>query len=1318
MMQNICKKFLLLLMFSLLRVDMLSSDFTKEEFHKNDEKKKSNNENFNPDIINQEENSNSSSDDENKYNENFENDHLNPDKTSSNIPFGNDNEYANDPEKKVINFFKKKVKLEEIKKNNKKKLEVLDILKNVNDHFEEKNKDKEEAIIKNQLTSIDIGQTFEKKIINKNDDVNTIHEVNSILNKRIEKNQELKTLRDEQRGKDLNGAINSYYELRQAESEIENLENEIKKDKKKKKEEIEIVKERKKLEEEIDEGIKLEEKIQQLKEEEKRYKKLEEDYIEASKKVLNTEEFLKKKLEDLVWDKSKWDADQEIIKNADTEVCQIEKKLNDIQQRKKRKEEIQLDRKKRQESLEEKEKKLNDLNLGEKMKKIKELEEKTINIKSQYKLPKEKEISEMERNTKELRNKKVKKTKKKETLNNLEQQHNLLEKEIATISKKPINSNEETFLSEYNNKVKILKEKRIGLRAIEGKIEEAKTEEILVGELKKREKERETELANLNMKKEKVNNGLKEVEERIMTLSPYSGELDLAIENIKKREETEENKNGAALEEQIFKNLKKKVKEEQKNYKNERVFQKFEDNMKVLDKYLKSNTGIERYDEEIIKVNIKDQNKISKTQNKESKDQNKISEEKTNGFGKYIASSTKNMKRMVEENNIINETGKDAIISYIDTIERFCENIDETQNKDPKFKEKKKEEFILLCGEIEEYWEEYNIKGNYNNKKKYNNKRKCTKPKENIEEEEEEGRVLKGQQHRKDKFLAKLHRFENFVENYAFGTTPIEQLEAIAEEKEEKKIEEEGKDILNKKEKEKKLKDLIDNIKNEKKIENNKTEEKQEEIINTKEDNDKEIKIENNNNEELKVTDDGNGKSKIENNNIEKEVINNQKRSTEEIISKGNLFDDTERKILLNGKNWHFDKNGKIVRGEYEEEINNNEQNDSDKNDDKSLINLIESQEYKDMKNRALGKEEKEEQKDGGKVNAINLKIDNRKSIDKNIIKKDVVKKQQHNAEYILKEGLQLDMIAKMEKGRKFSEEMSCCYEKCLKKYYPNLFKKNSNYIKTVNNVVENEKEGYEKFINTYRGEISKISPLILLRGFGRFAISFLFSTINSIMQFERKDVIGPYFSFYTLSFGRIVQPSFLRENIYIDISLSLLSLLIFSAVDSKIDGYYLSHYKITSPLCRFLSLIKYTTNAFNININFFVNKDFYMSFNIMSIFDSILSWYWFNKSKFEEKIKKEIEEYNTQRKSIKEERKVKRDILVAMLNKQKEAWEKHHVKDFFRRIVAKNLFEGRKNIKEENKEENNIDNKIEEEINTKDDKSIDKSIDDNINQL
>lgn len=1243
MMQNICKKFLLLLMFSLLRVDMLSMDLTENYLFQKEKEKKGGrenlikNKNLNINSLILEEDSNIPSDDENKYNENFENDRLNPDKTSSNIPFGND------PEEKVINFIKNKVKQEEIKKNNKKTLDVLDILKDVNDHFEEKNKDKEEAIIKNQLTSIDIGKTFEKNIINKNDAVNTIHEVNSILNKRIEKNQELKTLRENQRKKDVNGAINSYYELRQAQSETES----------------EIEKEGKKIEEEKEENNK---KIGKIKENEN----------------LEAVEILQKNIRQYCL-KMKIQQDEKLLKEK-----------GDLLEEKKN---------------EEKEK----------------LYEKLTNLGKEYEamITQGKDKDELKKKMGEIK-----------SIKKMFSPEELQEYQSAELNQ--IKDNLEKNKQKFNENKKNLK--------MSGDFKNnCKKREKELKEIEEREKERGEKLANLNMKKEKVINGLKEVEERIMALSPSSEELDLAIENIKKREDAEEEKkkkevlgqlkekNPANIQPYVkmmqeieeerkmkakfLEDLKIEVNEKQKNYNNGRVFQKFEDNMKVLDKYLKSNTGIERYAEEIIKVDIKDQNKISKTQNKESKDQNKISEEKTDGFGEYIASSTKNMKRMVEENTIINKRGKDAIINFLDHIEQFYKNIDETQNRDPNIKENRKKEIILLCGKIEEFW------------KKYNNKRKCTRPEENIEEEEEEEewRVLKGQQHRKDKFLAKLHSFENFVENYAFGITPIEQLEAIDKEKEEKAQGKGSKDILNKKEKGKN--ELIDNnnINNEK----NKKEKKGkgEEIISTK-GNDKEIKNENNNNEELKVTDDGNGKSKIENNNIEKEVINNQKRSTEEIISKGKLFDKKEKCLLLNSKNWHFDKNGKIVKGEDEKEIINNEQNDSDKNDDKSLINLIESQEYKDMRNRALGKDEgKEEQKDGKNVNDINLKIDNKKVEkklidDKNIIKKDVVEKQQNNAENILKEGLQLDMIAQMKEDREISEEVFCSYEKCLKKHYPNLFKKNCNYIKTVNNVVENEKERYEKFINTCKGEISKISPLILLRGFGRFAISFLFSTINSIMQFERKDVIGPYFSFYTLSFGRIVQPSFLRENIYIDISLSLLSLLIFSAVDSKIDGYYLSHYKITSPLCRFLSLIKYTTNAFNININFFVNKDFYMSFNIMSIFDSILSWYWFNKSKFEEKIKKEIEEYNTQRKSIKEERKVKRDILVAMLNKQKEAWEKHHVKDFFRRIVAKNLFEGRKNIKEENKEENNIDNKIEEEINTKDDKSIDKSIDDNINQL
>ena len=179
-------------------------------------------------------------------------------------------------------------------------------------------------------------------------------------------------------------------------------------------------------------------------------------------------------------------------------------------------------------------------------------------------------------------------------------------------------------------------------------------------------------------------------------------------------------------------------------------------------------------------------------------------------------------------------------------------------------------------------------------------------------------------------------------------------------------------------------------------------------------------------------------------------------------------------------------------------------------------------------------------------------------------------------------------------------------------------------------------------------------------------------------MQFERKDVIGPYFSIYTLSLGKIVQPSFLGKNIYIDISLSILSLLIFSAVDYNIDkigNCYLSKYGITSPLCKFLSLIKYSTNAFNININVFVNKDFYMSFNIMSIFDSILSWYWFNN--FKEKIQKDIiEKCEGRIKSIEDGRKAvykteEYKILEKMSNTQEQKIIKCCKWNFFRRMQA-----------------------------------------------
>ena len=1307
MVQNICKKFLLLLMFSLLRVDVLCSESFDSNLHSNEENGNENNEhneekeggqgeemdyevNGEEEKNNEEMNYEDTEGEEEKNNEEYEeqyneeinakqynkeeyyeeeqlnegeeeqqnskkgeyqeceeninnineNNSINNEKNFSkylkeesyrrpnnklenlgfcknerfnlgntnSYPFWGDNEYANDPEEKVMGFIKKEVKQEEIEKNNEKTLVVLDILKDVNDSFKEKKSKEEEARINNQLTSINNNQAFEEDI-NINDDVNTIREVNSILDKRIEKNPELKTLKDKQRKKDVNGAINSYYELYQAESEIEkNFENERKKE----------------------QGD-----IKKTKKEEEEKKKR-----EIAKKIFSQ--------------------------------CILEMKIKQYKKL------LELEKKRR--------------NLSQKFKKIK---------------------------------------------NPLSEKGTKIQDEIKELSSMPLTKEESMFVRLKNQEEQ---EKYIG--EIEKKFNEKKEEQLrmsnafdeggkrMLEEIKEREKERFEILAKLNKRKEKVINGLKEVEERIMTLSPSSEELNSAIGNIIKERE-KKNKNEAPLDGKFLKDLKDKVKEEQKNYTNERVFQEFENNIKVLDKYLKSNTEIKKRDEKIMGVDIKDQNKISKTQNKESKDQNKISEEKTDGFGEYIDKSTDKMKKMVEENTFINdEKDKNEILKNIVCIKQICEDINENQRKDPYIKENGKNEIISSCKNIEYVWKKCN------NKENYNNKQKGTTPEKNIEEE---GRVLKGQQHRKDKFLEKLHRFENFVENCDLGTTQIEQSEnSIEDENTNKKVlkeeealkEEYDENILNKKEE----------ILNEEKKEENKEElinikEDKEEIIDTKE---KEEEIENknineNNNieekeksEELINTNTKNKKDQemIKIDNIEKEekeAINNQKRSTEEIISKGHLFEDDEKEFLLRSYDWHFDEDGKIILGKDEEEIENDkDKNDNDKNDDKSLINLIESPAYKDMKNRALmkgkGKEKQKDEKNG--YDNIN------------------------NAESVLKEELQLDRRDKMKKFREVTKKQFFFYGETLKEQYSNLFKKNDNYIKTVNNVVKKEEEKYEKLINTWKKEISKISSLILLRGFGRFAVSFLFSTINSIMQFERKDVIGPYFSFYTLSFGKIVQPSFLRKNIYIDISLSLLSLLIFSAVDSKIDRYYLLKYKITSPLCRFLSLIKYTTNAFNININFFVNEDFYMSFNIMSIFDSIISWYWFNN--FKEQVNKSIiEECDKKIKSIKKGSKPNYEKLETMLSKQGERLIKRRKLNFFRRMLASDLVKERikekeiekinqeikerqlseginidgnneKTIFKKNRNSNDLE-KIEEEINEEDNN---KDSDDNIDQL
>ena len=439
------------------------------------------------------------------------------------------------------------------------------------------------------------------------------------------------------------------------------------------------------------------------------------------------------------------------------------------------------------------------------------------------------------------------------------------------------------------------------------------------------------------------------------------------------------------------------------------------------------------------------------------------------------------------------------------------------------------------------------------------------------------------------------------------------------------------------------------------------------------------------------------------NNDIEKEKenINKKKRSAIEIISEGKLFDEEEKNILKSKKGFHFE-NGKIVGGE------DMFINEKQKNDDKSLRGLIHNTEYNEIKKRSLKKKINLKPLNTNKENLEKPEDDlndknNRENVhNENIIVQDeVIQKQQGNAEDVIKKVLKLKERNNMKDEIDKSKYLFSCKKDILEKLYPgllkkypDLFKKKDDYSKTdKNNVVEDEKAKYEKIINIYNKETSKISHLIILRGFGRLAISFLFSTINSIMQFERKDVIGPYFSIYTLSFGRIAQPSFLGKNIYIDISLSILSLLIFSAIDYNIDrDYLLGHkilgYKIKSPLCKFLSLIKYSTNAFNININFFVNKDFYMSFNIMSIFDSILSWYWFNK--FEEKINEDIiGNCNKTIKSIEKRRETTVKFLETVLNKQKIKLRVRRARIFLRIMQAGYL---KSNKEEQNKEKDSSD--------------------------
>jgi hypothetical protein len=646
--------------------------------------------------------------------------------------------------------------------------------------------------------------------------------------------------------------------------------------------------------------------------------------------------------------------------------------------------------------------------------------------------------------------------------------------------------------------------------------------------------------------------------------------------------------------------------------------------------------------------------------------------------------------------------------------------------KDRNINKKEKKKIINYCRQIESYW------GKYINKEKYNNKRKGTKLEEKIEKER---MALEDKQPRKDEFLEKLHRFEYFIENYNEKTEEEkgksrQEKEIVEDIKEEE--DEEVKEEVNKG----KLMDTNIISTDSKHVNNKNKEEKISTNINTNTNFDISTNINTNTNFDINTNSDqliknsAEGRTNIdinqqiitnsnniindkesENKNIEeKENINEKKRTAIEIISEGKLFDEEEKNILKSKKGFHFE-NGKIVKGD-DMTINKKQ-----KDDDKSLKGLIHNTEYNEIKKRALKKKINLKLLNTNKENLEKLEDDlNDKNNIENvhneniIVQDEVIKEQQNNAEDVIKKVWKLKDRTNMKEEFDQSKYLYSCKKFFLKegyhgllKKYPDLFKKKDDYSKAdKNNVVEDEKEKYEKIINIYNEETSKISHLILLRGFGRLAISFLFSTINSIMQFERKDVIGPYFSIYTLSFGKIVQPSLLGKNIYIDISLSILSLLIFSAIDYNIDrDYLLGHkilgYKIKSPLCKFLSLIKYSTNAFNININFFVNKDFYMSFNIMSIFDSILSWYWFNK--FEEKINEDIiKNCKETIKSIEKRRETTEKFLETVLDKQKIKLRMRWAKIFLRHMLINDIPNDKENVillnDEKNIEkENNINN-------------------------
>ena len=1354
MMQNICKKFLVVLMFGLIHVDALSM------------KEKNDSDDGNSSILLRKKGEKNIK----KKNQKAHNINRNDEKYSLKSDF--------------LQFIEEKESLENFEKEHDKTLKILDILTNVRDEIEKKEFEIGKADIDNNFNDINKNKNYSEKI-NKceNKDINTIKFFNSILNEEIKKNAELKNVKKEHIKKELKYAINKYNDFFQEKSEIENIENEIKKDIKKKEEEIEILKEKKKLKEEIDEGTKLKEEIEQCKEEEKRYKKLEENYIsEASKKVSNTEGLLEKKkekLSDLEWEKSKWDADPERIKDANAEVCQIEKELNNIQQCKKRKEEIQLDRKKRQESLAEKEKIFNDLNLREKIKKFKELEdnEKIEEIKKQE----EEELKEME-SLEEKKKKEEELIKEKDKLG--EEYMSLIRSEkdllpIETSEKNRINvSNTYINIVEIDNKLSsmsLTKEEQKRLAELKNQENQIKVGlgdlEKKINEIKEREKERETELTKLNTEKEKLDKELEKVEKRIKILSPSDEELQTAfdeINDIKGKQIDEEGRDVNKIDEGIKNKIKGMVKNSRQENENdgEVLLQELRTNIQALDEYIKHDTDTNDY-KKGYKMKIRE----------------KEPEKKKDGYGvrEYIKSGMDNLTRMIKKatnEQQINEERKEKILKEIEKIQNTAIDFDPTtsfeqkkeerngeekineENKDHEIKEKMKEQRtkIMINEDLKEEplykkpkkekedkekpesFEEGISASLEKIKKLYCESKKGSNKSVDVLDEkvmgkaqkliESEGNILKGQN--KDKILTKIEKIKDFVND-------------LSKKNEEKKKEKEINEKINT------YKEKIEEIEqnDKKKSEIIKLQRKIKNYLNKKKPKEKEEpKDKNGKGEEkkhliglfsadeqglitsrgsLEFNDEDGALQQIkENNNIdnidnikfdsnnEDSKLQKENNNIDNIDDIGNIdlnYSNSQEKEINNIKVENLVDRKSLGNGDIEENLLNNSTSTWHSDNDQSIAGYLNSEEYKDLKDLVINKEintEKECNKIDKKRNEKgkhfkediidtssenNLEEKNEEENEKEIIKENSIiekekyinkeshQKQQYDAASLLKKGLHLNEIAKI-KGYYNGRKQSLVYkEECLKKKFPTFFKQDISPKKNISpdNVIENNKvekneiAEYQNKLKLLKEEDSKFSSLIFFRVLGRFALSFLFSAVNSVMQFERKDVIGPYFSIYTLSFGKITQPSFLRKNIYIDISLSLLSFLIFTAFDQKIQNKYRAYVKDHS-LCNFLSLIKYTTNAFNININLFVNKDFYISFNIMSIFDSLLNLVWF-KTQIKDEIKCKIVEIKkkifikkecTAGESYKADVNEKKGKLKNILNKHNIAFYKW---DFLRRM-------------------------------------------------